>query len=92
MKGVLTFADGGLDMVVHAQSSPRVEVASKLEGIDHGFAVGQVGQDAQLQLPIISNHQSVTLGHISCKSLAHLQHAWTAERMGAGEWGLEHKG
>lgn len=71
----LTSGDGLFDVVIHAQSSPGMEVASQLECIDHGFTVGHVGQDAQLQLPIVSNHQSVPLGHIRCESFAHLQHA-----------------
>lgn len=74
MQRALTSGDGFLDVVIHAQGSPGMEIASQLECIDHGFTVSHVGQNAQLQLPIVSNHKSVTLGYIRCERFAHLQH------------------
>ena len=86
-RGVLTSSDGLLDVVIHAQSSPGMEIASQLEGIGHGEAVGHVGQDAQLQLPIVSHHKSVPLRHVGCESFAHLQRATSCRLVRAGARG-----
>jgi hypothetical protein len=48
-----------------------VEVPSQLKGADHALAVCHVGQQPQLQLPIVGNHQRVAWG--SAEGLAHLQ-------------------
>ena len=67
-----TSLDGLLDVVIHAQSSPGMKVPAQLKGRLHRLAVCQVGQDTQLQLPIIRHHQGVTLGHVCCERLPHL--------------------
>ena len=79
MHSVLTSSDGLLDVVIHAQSSSGMEIASQLECIDHGLAVGHVGQDAQLQLAIVSNHKGMPLGYIRCESFAHLHYEGSCE-------------
>ena len=70
-----TFVDSFLDVVVHAKSGPGVEVTAQFKGSDHGLALGHVGQDTQLQLPIVCHHQGVSLGHICCERLPDLWNA-----------------
>lgn len=52
---------------------PRYATAlTRLKGADHGHAAGHVGQDAQLQLPVIGHHQRLARSHIGAERLAHL--------------------
>lgn len=68
----LTFVDSFFDVVIHAQSSPGVEVPTKPKGSLHRRAVGHVRQDTQLQLTVVGHHQGVPFGQICCERLSHL--------------------
>jgi hypothetical protein len=57
-------------VVSNGCSTPAVKVSPQLKGADHAPAVGHVGQQAQLQLAIVSDNQR--LAGLCTEGLAHL--------------------
>ena len=69
---ILTFGNGFLDVVVHAQCSPGMEITPSFEGFQHRLALCHVRQQSQLQLAIVSHHQMIPFRQVSCKGLTDL--------------------
>jgi hypothetical protein len=68
----LTRCDGLFDVVVHAERSTGMEVATQPEGLHHGDAACHVRQQPQLQLPVIRHNERLPLFHICSERLPHL--------------------
>mmetsp|Transcript_16514 Transcript_16514/g.39169 ORF Transcript_16514/g.39169 Transcript_16514/m.39169 type:complete len:237 (-) Transcript_16514:1754-2464(-) len=54
------------DVVVHAERSPRVEVAPELKGLEHGLAAGHVCEQPKLELPVVGDHEGLPLPRGEC--------------------------
>mmetsp|Transcript_15744 Transcript_15744/g.40064 ORF Transcript_15744/g.40064 Transcript_15744/m.40064 type:complete len:551 (-) Transcript_15744:628-2280(-) len=72
LQQALPFVNGLLDVLVHAQRRPAVEVAAALKSIQHAHAARHVRQEPQLQLPVISDDQRLARLDVGGEGLSDL--------------------